>query len=140
VQYKVLCLNSDLFTVCILAIPVLAVLLDLKVCEFGIHANVIDCFIMQNYKLPEIIPKWERVKWNIDSDSEESDLVFVRSLSTLSVTVVPTCILVIVASIAIPRIGILWRAGAASLFCLIYLACTRWTWNRMYRQTKALKA
>jgi hypothetical protein len=112
------------------------VLLDLKVCEFGIHANVIDRFIMQNYEHPEIVPKWERVKWNVGSDNAERDLVFVRSLSTLLVTAMPTCIIVILASIAIPQIGVPWRTGAAGLFCLIYLACTRWTWNRIYRKTK----
>jgi hypothetical protein len=136
-QYKVVDMNAGLVAACILAIPAIAVLLDIKVCEFGLHANLIDRFISQNYKDPEIVPKWESTKWDI-----RLALVRLRSLSTVLVTALPTCLIALMAGIAIRRfdkqstaalgIGDLpWPAWA---FCPIYLLATWYSADLMFRK------
>jgi hypothetical protein len=40
--------NPDLIAAAILSLPLIAVLLDVKLAEFGIHARVIDDFIIRN--------------------------------------------------------------------------------------------
>ena len=57
--------NPELVTAAILALPVIAMLLDFKVGEAGIHAKIIDDFIIVNYKGEEDEGKalWEQTKW-----------------------------------------------------------------------------
>src|SRR5260370_36688380 len=99
-KFDVVAASASLFAAGILAIPAMATFLDIKVCEFALHANLIDRFIMENYEHPQIVPKWEGVKWSL-----HSGLVIVRSLSTLLVTALPTCMIGLLAGIAIHRIG-----------------------------------
>jgi hypothetical protein len=136
-QYKVVDLTSGLFAVCILAIPAIAVLLDIKVCEFGLQANLIDRFISENYEDPEIVPRWERTKWDI-----HLALVRLRSLSTVLVTALPTCLIALMAGIVIRRfnkpstvvLGIGDVPWAAWAFCPIYLLATWYSAGLMFRK------
>lgn len=47
--------NSDLISAALLSPPVIAVLLDIELAEFGIHINVIDHFVMSHYTAPPIL-------------------------------------------------------------------------------------
>ena len=122
----------------IIAIPAIAVLLDIKSAEFAAHANVIDRFIMRRFTDPAILGEWERVKWNIDSNGEESALVKFRTGATVAVTAGPTCVIAVLAGLAIGRgCEKLWVPLAiAGVFCGFYLALTWLGSHLMFRHTR----
>jgi hypothetical protein len=109
----------------ILSLPLVAVLLDVKLGEFGVHARIIDDFIMSNFHEPPILGKWERAKWGI-SEGADADrwLVRYRSMATVAVTVVPTCIIAVLSMLAArPYLGDQanrWLLEAALAFCPLY--------------------
>ena len=92
--------NPSLIAAAILSLPVIAVLLDIKLAEFGIHANVID--------------------------HNDRRLVRLRSIATVAVTVIPTCIIAFLSQLAAaPYVGGTaysnLRIGVV-VFCMVYLA------------------
>jgi hypothetical protein len=116
--------NPTLISAAILALPVVAVLLDVKIAEFGIHARVIDDFIMRNFPEPPILGEWERTKWG-DPKTADRALIWCRSIATVAVTVVPTCLIAVLSSLAADSyLSEPARHAvhiAAAVFCLIYL-------------------
>ena len=91
-----------LIAAAILALPLVALLLDIKLGEFGMHARIIDDFIIRNYPEPHVLGDWERTKWG-DIDSPDRALVRYRSIATVAVTVIPTCIIAILSVLAARR-------------------------------------
>jgi hypothetical protein len=55
--------NPKLIAAAVLSLPVIAVLLDIKLGEFGIHANVIDHFVKRHYRDPAVLGEWQRTNW-----------------------------------------------------------------------------
>jgi hypothetical protein len=91
--------HQNLTAVAFLSLPVIAILLDLKLGEFGIHARIIDGFIIRNFPDPKVMADWERTKWGLQ-DSPDRPLVRFRSIATVAVTIVPTCIIGILSVLA----------------------------------------
>jgi len=91
--------NPDLIAAAVLSLPLIAILLDVKLAEFGIHARVIDDFIIRNYPEPRVLADWERAKWG-ESDTADRMLVRYRSIATVAVTVVPTCVIAFLSALA----------------------------------------
>lgn len=118
--------NLTLIAAALLSLPVIAVLLDVKLAEFGIHANVIDHFVMRNYTDPPLLGDWEKTKWGLAPETEDRALVRLRSIATVAVTVIPTCIIAVLSVLAV-RPFIVGRPytvllATAILFCLAYVA------------------
>jgi hypothetical protein len=117
--------NPRLIAAALLSLPVIAVLLDIKLGEFGIHANVIDHFVMRNYPEPPILGDWERTKWGLGPTTEDRALIRLRSIATVAVTVIPTCIIAALSVLAvrpfIARSAYAYLEAAAAGFCLLYL-------------------
>jgi hypothetical protein len=118
--------NPSLIAAALISLPVIAVLLDIKLAEFGIHANVIDHFVMRNYTDPPVLADWEKTKWGLGRKTEDWALVRLRSIATVAVTVIPTCIIAVLSALAVQP----FLAGgfytllriAMVVFCLAYLA------------------
>jgi hypothetical protein len=117
--------SLELIGAAIIALPVIAVLLDIKLGEFGIHANVIDHFIKRHFREAAVIPEWESTNWGNSSDKSDYVLIRIRSVLTVAVTVIPTCIIVILAGLALKTLpafsGQQYAMPVAYSFCGIYV-------------------
>jgi hypothetical protein len=117
--------NPKLVMAAILSLPAIAVLLDIKLGEFGIHANVIDHFVARHYLEPVVLAEWERTNWGVGADRADRRLIRVRSIMTVAVTVVPTCIIAILAGLALESIPGLsapdYVMRVIFLFCTFYI-------------------
>jgi cation transporter-like permease len=109
--------SGKLLIAAILAIPVLAVLLDAKIGEYGLHARSISRFIHSNFR-DSVVAEWESTLWGDQGDSEIISIVRLRSLMTAVVTAIPTIILIIVAGLAVDEV----RASGAPTFTFISIA------------------
>jgi hypothetical protein len=107
--------SSNLLIAAILAIPVLAVLLDAKIGEYGLHARAVSRFIQESFG-DSVVREWEATLWGDRGDAETKSLVKLRSLMTAVVTATPTIILIIVAGLAVDEV----REPKPALF--IYLS------------------
>jgi hypothetical protein len=96
--------SGDLLIFAILAIPVLAILLDAKIGEYGLHARAASMFIRDHFADSTVATKWESTLWGDQGTRETVRIVKLRSLMTAVVTAVPTIILIIVAGLAIDEI------------------------------------
>jgi len=119
--------QNSVVAAAILSLPIIALLLDLKLGEFGIHANVIDHFIIRNFPDPPIISEWERTKWGLGSNPADRRWIRVRSVITVAVTVAPTCIIAVLSALAArpflpPGSLARYLLMSAICFCPIYLA------------------
>lgn len=109
--------SGRLLIAAILAIPVLAVLLDAKIGEYGLHARSVSRFIHGSFK-DSVVSEWESTLWGDQGDSETISLVKLRSLMTAVVTATPTIILIIVAGLAVDEV----RASESPTFTYISIA------------------
>jgi len=119
--------NHLLVGAAILSLPLVAILLDVKLGEFGVHARIIDDFIIRNYPDPPILGEWERTKWGItDELGPDRMLVRYRSVATVAVTVIPTCIIAVLSALAatpyLSGQAKPWLPIAAIAFCPLYAA------------------
>jgi hypothetical protein len=112
--------HSNLINYAFLSVPAIAILLDMKLAEFGIHARVIDDFIMKHFPDPPTLGDWERAKWGHLSESDRR-LVRYRSISTVLVTAVPTCIISLLTLLVVEPSFKRWHLAAVLAFCFIYL-------------------
>lgn len=117
--------NPDLIAAAILSLPLIAILLDVKLAEFGIHARVIDDFIIRNYPEPPVLAAWERAKWG-DTYAADRTLARYRSIATVTVTVVPTCTIALLSVLAakpfLVEVVYCYLHVAVIGFCPIYAA------------------
>lgn len=117
--------NPSLVMAAILSLPVIAVLLDIKLGEFGVHANVIDHFLKRHYREPAVLAEWERTNWGIGSDRNDRVLIRIRSILTVAVTVIPTCIIAILSGLAIKSVPGLstpdYLMPITFWFCVLYI-------------------
>jgi|HubBroStandDraft_5_1064220.scaffolds.fasta_scaffold74891_2 hypothetical protein len=115
---------AHLIAVAILSLPVVAVLLDIKLGEFGIHARVIDNFIIRRFPNPPVLAEWERTKWGDDAGPDHNLILF-RSISTVASTMIPTCVIAFLSVlIARPYVGeSTYRCLHIAMigFCSLYL-------------------
>jgi len=110
------------FDVALLAIPVLACLLDAKIMEYGLHARVISEFVENAFPF-ERSKHWERTLWGYSDRHFERQLVKLRSATTVLVTVAPTTLIVMLDSILLyVRRENAWIMIAGVVFSLAYMS------------------
>lgn len=118
--------SSQLIVAAILSLPVIAVLLDIKLGEFGIHANVIDHFLKRHYREPDVLAEWQSTNWGVGKDTVDQKLVRIRSILTVAVTIIPTCIIAILSGLVIENLpgwtSPKYLMPIISLFCALYIA------------------
>ena len=118
---------ADLIAAAILSLPLIAVLLDVKLAEFGIHARVIDDFIIRNFPEPRVLGDWEHTKWG-DPHTLDRGLVLCRSTATVAVTAIPTCVITVLSALAArpfidPMVYRRLHFGTIG-FCIVYVVLT----------------
>jgi hypothetical protein len=95
--------------------------------EFGIHARVIDDFIIKNFPEPRVLGDWERTKWG-DPHMLDRGLVLCRSIATVAVTAIPTCVISVLSVLAAKSFLEKRTNGhlhlAMIIFCVVYIALT----------------
>src|SRR3569833_728229 len=79
--------NPELIRAVILSLPAIAILLYIKLGEFGIHANVIDHFIKRHFRESVVIPEWESTNWGNSSDLSVFVFFWFRSFLLVVVSV-----------------------------------------------------
>ena len=128
---EVIASNPGLIAAALLSLPLIALLLDIKLGEFGIHANIIDHFIIRHFPEPPVLGEWERTKWGLISNSDERfSLVRLRSILTVAVTVIPTCVISALSVLAARPFLFASEHGGlygylrvtVIIFCVLYLA------------------
>ena len=118
----------------IAAVPILAMLLDAKILEYGLHARAISRFIKANFPDPPILAKWESSLWGDEGEKEVIDLVRFRSLTTVVVTAAPTAILILLSGLVISEItkaSVLWLSLAGTV-AVIYVLVNLFVWRRVW--------
>lgn len=78
-------------------IMVLALTIDFKVLEFGLHVRAISRFIVREYAEERRVAGWEGVLWG-DADAPERPLVLARSALTIFSAAMPTIALLAITS------------------------------------------
>jgi hypothetical protein len=103
-------------------IPFLALVLDAKVLEYSLHARVISKYIAKTFSDSEAVSNWEDLFWGRRGEPQEINLVRIRSLTTVVVQFLPTCILINVSA------AILEQVQYGIIGSIIYLAATVIMW------------
>jgi CRISPR/Cas system CMR-associated protein Cmr5 small subunit len=104
-------------------VPILAILIDVRTLEYGLHARAISLFISENFTAPEVLAKWEETLWRSDGGLSP---VVLRSLLSVIVTVVPTMGITV---LSLTMVGVLTQrvllsSVLAALVCAVYCAAT----------------
>jgi len=110
----------------VLAVPVLAILIDAKILEYGLHARAVSRFIRQHVENASAAAKWEDYLWGDGGDAIGMRLVRLRSATTVIVTAVPTAGLIVLAGFVMGAISehtMVW-VGASAALGMFYVAAT----------------
>jgi hypothetical protein len=126
--------SGDLLIASVLSIPILAVLLDAKIVEYGLHARAISMFIRNSFDNSEAAD-WESTLWGDKGPEDIVSLVRLRSITTVVVTAVPTIVLIILSGLAIdemrsPKVRLFVYFSA--LLSAIYALVTIYAWRRVW--------
>lgn len=107
--------------ICLL--PVLAVLVDARTLEYGLHARVISIFVARHFRDPQVLALWEHTMW---SSRDNFSLVVLRSAISVLVTIVPTMGITVLAAMLVGSLVgnvHLWL-GIGLALCAVYLLST----------------
>jgi len=128
----------------ILAIPILAILLDAKAVEYSLHARAVSKFIQRGFASPAVLAAWEAVLWGDRGDREILRVVRLRSWMTSFVTTAPTILLMALSAVAldklyggIPRGYIVCLAVLLAVYVIGGLYVWRLIWPRRGEHEKA---
>ncbi|HVG19287.1 MAG TPA: hypothetical protein VNI02_09545 [Blastocatellia bacterium] len=126
--------NLDLLTLGVAAIPALALLLDAKILEYGLHARLISRFVSDTFRHDGVLSGWEELFWGISGPSKDLVLARIRSLTTVVVVVLPSCVIIILSAAVLGRLH-----GQFSLFvtvgmlvCGVYILLSVYIWNLIW--------
>jgi hypothetical protein len=124
----------DLITLGVVAMPALALLLDAKILEYGLHARLISRFISDTFRYDGALSGWEELFWGISGPSKDLVLARIRSLTTVVVVILPTCVVITLSAAVLGRLH-----GQFSLFvtiggfiCGIYILLSVFIWNLIW--------
>jgi hypothetical protein len=131
--------SGGLLTASILSIPVLAVLLDAKIVEYGLHARAMSMFIRSSFRDSPVLGEWESALWGEAGGKAIQSMVRLRSVTTVVVTAIPTIVLVILSGLAVDEIRSS-HSGAfiygAVVVSAIYILVTIWACLLVWRTQK----
>lgn len=126
---------SHLIALGVAAIPVLALLLDAKILEFGLHSRLISRFVSDTFRNDPAVAGWEELFWGIKGPKGDLWLARVRSFTTVIIVVVPTCVLIILSAAVLDRLYVtefpVFLSVAAGV-CLGYLLFSLYVWKLIW--------
>jgi hypothetical protein len=127
---------QELLGAAMVAIPLLAALLDAKALEYSLHARAISKFIQKNFGEPAVLAAWESTLWGDSGDRAILPVVRLRSWMTAIVTSAPTILLGALSATALNRLydGIppVYLLALALLFG-IYVIGGFYSWRILWR-------
>jgi len=115
-------------------VPVLAILLDAKILEYGLHARAISRFLSGIVPAGSMARRWEMCLWGQEGDARVMELVRLRSATTLIVTAVPTAALIVLAGFTVSVVlGAGWHLPLAAFGgAVVYVMATVWFSRRLW--------
>ena len=128
---------DDFMIAAFVCVPLLAMLLDVKIFEYSIHARTISRFIAIEFAhLPKIV-SWETVLWAEGGDRHLTDLARYRSVATVAVTLLSTAAVIVLSGVVIGDLTD--RMGSVVAFAVFaaaaYVAIGMWSvvvvWPRL---------
>lgn len=132
--------GSYLAALGVTAIPVLALLLDAKILEFGLHSRLISRFVSETFRNDSVLARWEDLFWGLKGPSQDLRLARFRSLTTVIIVVVPTCVLIMLAAAVLDKLyaahfPLCTTVGAS--VCVVYLLVAVYSWNLIWAGRKS---
>jgi hypothetical protein len=131
--------SGNLLIASVLSIPVLSVLLDAKIVEYGLHARAISMFIANNFSQSPVVAAWEATLWGDKGREDVVSLVRLRSITTVVVTAIPTIILMLISGLAVDEIRSP-RSNAfiygAAIVSIVYALVTVYAWQRVWPERR----
>lgn len=127
--------NSNLLALGIAAIPLLALFLDAKILEFGLHTRLISRFVLENFRHDGALARWEKLFWGTSGPGRDLRLARIRSLTTVLVVVVPTCVLVLLSTAVLDRLYYPQAhlfISVGGLVCVAYLLSALYIWKLIW--------
>ncbi len=121
------------------AIPVIALLLDAKILEFGLHSRLISRFLSDTFQIDAAIVRWEELFWGIKGLQRDLLLARVRSFTTVIIVVVPTCVLIILSAAVLDQLYVMKFPVFISIggvVCVLYLLSSLYIWKLVWPQPK----
>lgn len=131
--------GSYLIALGVAAIPVLALLLDAKILEFGLHSRLISRFVSDSFRDDAAIVCWEELFWGIKGPHQDLLLARVRSFTTVIIVVVPTCVLIILSAAVLDRLYVIKFPvfiSVGGVVCVLYLLSSLYIWKLVWPQPK----
>jgi len=88
-----------------ICVPLLALLLDVKIFEYSLHARAISRFIQNQFRGVPRVVAWENALWGGGSQPEVSRLTRYRSAATVAVTLVSTAVLIVLSGVIVSSLA-----------------------------------
>jgi hypothetical protein len=127
--------GSSLVAFGVIAIPVLALLLDAKILEFGLHSRLISRFLSDTFEDDAAVKGWEELLWGIKGPGRDLLIARIRSFTTVIVAVVPTCVIIILSSAILDRVYPMETPAfviGGGIICLAYLLFSVYIWRLVW--------
>jgi len=134
--------SFDIIVIGFLCVPVLAILLDVKILEYSLHARAISEFIESQFKDAGNVVAWEAALWGGGPDVAVAGLTRYRSAATVTVTLISTALLIGLSGAVVGilthnmRIIMLVTVVGAVAYVLIGLWAAVVIWPRLLSRTK----
>lgn len=119
------------------AVVALAIVLDAKMLEYGLHARLISSYIAEQFADERALRDWEHVLWGYGAQGHKRRLAKIRSWLTLVSIVVPTMVIALMGGTYIDVAtggGRSWLT-VGSLVCLMYALLCVFAWKWMFTLT-----
>ena len=132
--------SSYLIALGVAAIPILALLLDAKILEFGLHSRLISRFVSDTFRNDAALVGWEELFWGNRGPERDLWLARVRSFTTVIIVVVPTCVLIILSTAVLDRLYVMKFPVfiiIGGVVCFVYLLLSIYIWKLIWPKPKA---
>ena len=130
---------SYLIALGVAAIPVLALLLDAKILEFGLHSRLISRFVSDTFQNDAALTGWEELFWGIKGPERDLWLARVRSFTTVIIVVIPTCVIIILSTAVLDQLYVMKFPIFISIggaVCFVYLLLSIYIWKLIWPKPK----
>ena len=131
---------SHLMALGVAVIPIVALLLDAKILEFGLHSRLVSRYISDTFKSDSALAGWEELFWGIKGPERDLWLARIRSFTTVIIVVVPTCVLIILSAAVLDQLYPMtfpWFLSIGAVVCIIYLLLSIYIWKLIWPKLKA---
>ena len=111
-----------------------------KFFEYALHARIISQFIQEHFSEPTALSAWERLFWSVEVQNSDTNfakeikLTRIRTLTTILVVAGPTCLLLIIAAVAIEKLEGFhpWISLSGAFLCITYIIAALLSWKYIW--------